>query len=515
MKAFLLNILYIFLLLFYLPVLIYNAVYYGKYRAGFKEKFFGRIVKRCEVVKGLGDKEYVIWFHAVSVGEVRLLRPLLRLAQENHPDWRCVISTTSRTGMEVAKRIYGDDWRVFYCPLDFSWAVSAAVKRLQPDLLVLVEQEFWPNLIDTANRCGVKLAVINGRFSDAGYERNLWGRPFIASMLRRLDAVAVQSETYANWFSELGALAEAIHVTGSMKFDGAVFDRDNAETAKLRLLAGIESGDVVFVAGSTQSPEELFAVECYKNLCLEFPALRLIIVPRHEERFGEVAKLLDGLSVEWERRSLLTDVKFDAGDADIGNDLFVNKNFVNENFCNNIIDNDENIVGKGIVDNNVDVDKKNIRNFVDKDNCDVVGKDIRNFNSTQKSDMSQSYRPRILLVDKMGELGAWWGLASIAFVGGSIGKRGGQNMIEPAAYGAAVCFGPNTKNFRDITDLLLRADGANVICDQHELEIFVRKCLTSNQFANKLGSNAQKLVKQQQGATKRTLTILENLLKNK
>jgi 3-deoxy-D-manno-octulosonic-acid transferase len=456
MKALLLNILYIFLLVIYSPILIYSALFYGKYRAGFKEKFFGRVIKRSKVVKGTGGKEYVVWFHAVSVGEVRVLRPLLRMIREQHPDWCCVISTTSRTGMDVAVQNYGNDWKLFYCPIDFSWSVEKAMRRLQPDLLVLTEQEFWPNLIDAAKRHGVKIAVINARFSEMGYKRYLWIRSFIGAMLRKIDAIAVQSETYAGWFHRLGALADAIHITGSMKFDGVVFDRDNSETTRLRRLAGILPEDVVFVAGSTQSPEEMIAVECYNNLKLDFPNLRLIIVPRHAERFEEVSRLLESMSAHWERRSLLEDKE------------------------NGSVSKDDKIE---IIENQ------------------IVG-----------GSSNKSVCPRILLVDKMGELGAWWGMAAIAFVGGSFGTRGGQNMIEPAAYGAAVCFGSNTKNFRDIVELLLRADGARVVHDKRELELFIRNCLESEQFANSLGTNAQNLVKEQLGATEKTLTILKDLL---
>jgi 3-deoxy-D-manno-octulosonic-acid transferase len=124
---------------------------------------------------------------------------------------------------------------------------------------------------------------------------------------------------------------------------------------------------------------------------------------------------------------------------------------------------------------------------------------------------SKAVKPRILLVDTIGELGNWWGTASIAFVGGSMGKRGGQNMIEPAAYGAAVCFGPNTKNFRDIVDLILHDNAAQIIHDQYEMEQFVRCCLEEPEIIEQFGDRAKKLVERQLGATKRTLEILEKL----
>jgi 3-deoxy-D-manno-octulosonic-acid transferase len=116
------------------------------------------------------------------------------------------------------------------------------------------------------------------------------------------------------------------------------------------------------------------------------------------------------------------------------------------------------------------------------------------------------------LVDTIGELGAWWGTASIAFVGGSLGNRGGQNMIEPAAYGAAVCFGPNTRNFRDIVDQMLSEQAAVVVKDSAELTSFVRRCLNDQAFANGLGSRARALVRKQLGATRRTYDLLAPLV---
>jgi 3-deoxy-D-manno-octulosonic-acid transferase len=114
----------------------------------------------------------------------------------------------------------------------------------------------------------------------------------------------------------------------------------------------------------------------------------------------------------------------------------------------------------------------------------------------------------VLLVDTVGELGAWWGTAHIAFVGGSFGRRGGQNMLEPAAYGAAVAFGPNTWNFRDIVAQLLAAEAAVVVRDAAELEEFVLRALDDPDFTAGLGQRAQALVASQLGATNRTIELL-------
>jgi 3-deoxy-D-manno-octulosonic-acid transferase len=118
---------------------------------------------------------------------------------------------------------------------------------------------------------------------------------------------------------------------------------------------------------------------------------------------------------------------------------------------------------------------------------------------------------RILLIDVVGELGAWWGTATIAYVGGSLSRRGGQNMIEPAAYGSAVCFGPNTWNFKDVVQLLLHSEAAHVVQNGAELQTFLRRCLSDPQFAHALGKRAQELVIAQQGAADRTLVFLQGL----
>jgi 3-deoxy-D-manno-octulosonic-acid transferase len=126
------------------------------------------------------------------------------------------------------------------------------------------------------------------------------------------------------------------------------------------------------------------------------------------------------------------------------------------------------------------------------------------------NDASQLATP-VLLVDTIGELGAWWGVADIAFVGGSLGSRGGQNMIEPAAYGVAVAFGPNTRNFRDVVQLLTDHDAAMVVRDGSELTQFVRRCLEERSWAATMGQRAQQAVLSQKGAAAKTVSLLAAL----
>jgi len=420
----LLNAVYLLLLVLASPWLAYKSLRYGKYREGFRAKLLGDVPRRN------GDR-YCIWWHAVSVGEVNLLGTLLVETKRQHPNYDCVISTTTAAGYALARKKY-PEYSVFYCPLDFSWSVRNAVGRIRPDVLALVELELWPNLIRAVKSRDGQVAVVNGRLSQhsyRGYRRMRW---FWIAVLNQVDLIAAQNDDYAERFINLGAPRPRVYVTGSTKFDGAQTDRANPATSALAKLAGIASDDIVFLAGSTQEGEEEIALDVFQMLGTEEPRLRLILVPRHPERFDHVAQRLDRSGIAWSRRSQLSDAMADG-------------------------------------------------------------------------------TSRVLLVDVVGELSAWWGTAHVALVGGSLGSRGGQNMIEPAGYGAAVSFGPNTRNFRDIVETLLANDAAVVVRNRDDLLAFVRRTLNDPDWAAGLGQRARQLVRHQRGATKRTIDLLTRL----
>lgn len=421
------NLAYLVLLVGVSPWLVYRAVFTGRYRHGWREKLLGLVPLRqssrpCAV------------FHAVSVGEINALSTILLEFERRHPDWDRVVTTTTESGMELAKKKYPRHLVTYY-PLDFTWSVRNFLRRLRPNLIVLLELELWPNLIRIADQQGVKLAVVNGRLSEKSFRGYQRIRFIARRVAKRLHLVAAQSEEYAERFRLLGVPAERVLLTGNVKFDGALTDRQNPRTQALGELIGMAPGETIFLAGSTQHPEESLALDCYRELVGKYPGLRLIIVPRHPERFDSVARLIEAAGVPWARRSRLS------------------------------------LPGEGKSAN-------------------------------------------VVLVDTVGELGAWWGLAQIAFVGGSLGTRGGQNMIEPSAYGAAVCFGPRTVNFRDVVSLLLKDDAGVVVENREQLVDFVRKGLAVPAEARKRGERARQLVIAQQGATKRTCEELDRLIQN-
>ncbi len=428
---FVFNLIYLALLFVCSPLLWVRSHRSGKYREGWVEKLLGKAPLR------IGDRP-CIWFHAVSVGEVLLLRPLIEGLTRRRPGWEIVVSTTTSTGLAVARRSY-PDLVTFYAPLDFSWATRRALTRVRPTVLALVELELWPNLIWAANQAGAKIVVVNGRLSNRSHRGYRKLRGPLGPTLRRLDTVAAQTEDYAARFVDLGVPQQRVKVTGSVKYDGLECDRNNPRTLNLRKALALHPADLVFVAGSTMEGEEAAALAAYRAAREVHPRLRLVVVPRHADRFEKVAGWLEAQGEPVLRRSWM---------------------------------NSPGSLASGVVD-----------------------------------------VPPVRLVDTLGELSAVWGLADIAFVGGSLlPGRGGQNMMEPAAYGASVLFGPYTSNFRETVSQLLERGGARQVAGVRELTSALLDDLTDPETAAARGAAARSFVLAQNGAAERTLAELDRLV---
>ena len=318
-----------------------------------------------------------------------------------------------------------------FAPWTFSWAVDRTFRNLRPSQLVLVELELWPNLVRSAHRHDCEVIVVNARLSHRSarrYQKAAWlTKPIFAA----IDWAGCQDEACRARFEACGTPPERLTVTGSLKFDDAPSSREQVKVQQCVQWAGIDPWQRVWLVGSTQAGEEGMALSIYRSLTTEFPELRLILVPRHRERFDEVADLVQTNGLQVRRRSR---------DLALGDQLW--------------------------------------------------GQD------------------QVVLIDTIGELRHWWGTAHIATVGGSFGNRGGQNMLEPAGYGCAVSFGPNTRNFQEIADALIAADGAVRVQDAEELEIFVRRCLVDIPAADSLGQAARKVIQRHRGATERTVQAI-------
>ncbi|MFO0947456.1 MAG: 3-deoxy-D-manno-octulosonic acid transferase [Planctomycetota bacterium] len=292
---YLLNGVYLLLLFATLPYWMYKAATTGKYRIGLWGKARG-------IPPALVSEKPVVWFHAVSVGEVLLLRPLLELMRSRRPDLQIILSITTNAGMDVARSKY-PEIPTFYAPLDFTWAVKGIFNGVRPCLLVLTELELWPNLLLEAKRRGTPVAVVNARLSERSHRG--YGR-FLFLFRKPLAAIqwwGAQNELYAARIDDLVTRGTRVTVTGSMKYEGAPTDRLNLKTQQLRRLLGFQSTDTVWLAGSTVAPEEEIVLAVFEQLRQAHPSLRLFLVPRHPERFEAVVEMVAATNIDYVRRS--------------------------------------------------------------------------------------------------------------------------------------------------------------------------------------------------------------------
>ena len=267
-----------------------------KYREGLRQRL-GFVPERLRAVRKEGKP--VIWLHAVSVGEVLAVTRLVQEIGAAFPNYDLRISTTTRTGQDLARERFGAE-RVFYCPLDLPWAVRAYLNALRPRLLILAETEFWPNLLNGCFRRRIPVAVVNARISDRSWPRYQMLRHLWRSILGRIRRVLAQSALDADRLVELGCRREVVSVSGNLKFDV----RTAQEAEATRLLKSLGAGLRLVVAGSTLEGEESALIAAWPKLLAADPNLAMVLAPRHPERFAAVAAQLDASQVSWIRRSI-------------------------------------------------------------------------------------------------------------------------------------------------------------------------------------------------------------------
>lgn len=291
---FLLDIAWLIVLVLYSPVLLYRVLVVGKDRRDWGQRF-GRIPRRQ------GDAP-LVWIHAVSMGEANATGTLAAQLREAMPGCQIAFSATTDTGAARLAQLYPDAIRFRY-PLDFSCVVRRVFSRLRPTAIVLMELEVWPNLTAEARRRGVPVIVANGRLTERAFGRYRRIRWLVRPMFRRLSAVCAQEPAYAERFAAMGTPADRIIVTGSVKYDTATIADRVAGQDELAAAMGLRPEHALLAAGSTGPGEEDVLLNVYAALRAEHPHLRLAIVPRHPQRFDEVAGLIAKAGFACWRRS--------------------------------------------------------------------------------------------------------------------------------------------------------------------------------------------------------------------
>jgi 3-deoxy-D-manno-octulosonic-acid transferase len=435
------------------PWWLWQMLRHGKYRAGWSERL-GSVPKRLRQ----NVSSETIWIHAVSVGEVLAITQLVAELKAQLRDYRIVVSTTTDTGQKLARQKFGEG-NVFRVPLDLPWAVQAFLDALRPRMLVLAESEFWPNLLHCAHDAGVVVAVVNARVSDRSLPRYQRFRRLFTRVLANVDLLLAQSEEDARRLVAIGAPAERVHVGGNLKFDVKPPARTEINT---RLAESIERDGIgpVIVAGSTLEGEEAMLLDAFRAVRERYAQAMLLLAARHPERFESVAVLLASSGLPFQRRSQWNDLPLIPTE------------------------------GMGGAPGNLPP-------------ISTAG--------MRAAPADTSLAGGVLLLDSIGELAGLYEFADLAFIGGSLVPKGGHNVLEPAYFGVPILVGPHTENFRDIIEIFRRADALRVVTSQ-TLTQTVLTLLDNYQERERLGRNAEEVMRSQQGATRRTVEALLNLL---
>jgi len=233
------------------------------------------------------------WLHAVSVGETVAAGAVMRRLHERCPDWRFLASTVTETGQNKARQSLHHASEVFYYPLDFSWIVRRFFTHYQPDLCIIHETELWPNFLLEARRRGIPVFLANGKLRPRSVRHYAQVRAFLAKPFSAFSAFCMQTEADAERLRVLGVPEHRIHVTGNCKFDVPGDPLSESERIDwLRRLGWRDDASVV-VAGSTHPGEEEVVLDGFLALRDRFPAARLLLAPRHPERFGAAAEMVE------------------------------------------------------------------------------------------------------------------------------------------------------------------------------------------------------------------------------
>ena len=401
-----------------------------------------------------------VMIHAVSLGEINATRALVARLAAVRGELRFLVTVTTDTGTARARELYGTDPKVTLAryPMDLSGPIGRLLDRQRPAAVVLMELEVWPNFISHCARRGIPVLLINGRVTGSSYRNYRLGGWLVRRMFGRLAEVCVQDAEYAERFRALGARPDVLRVTGTMKFDTAQVGDRVAGDVELAAAVGLRfGGGPIWVCGSTGPGEESIVLSAYRQLSLAHPTLRLVIVPRHPERFDGVADLIARAGMVVVRRS---------------------------------------------------------RTLGGTSPLAVAAGD-----DAAPSGSSAGPLP-VVLGDTMGELRKFYALADVVLVGRTLVDLGhrqrGSDMIEPAALGKPVVVGPWTHNFADAMSQLRRADGiveakpaaagqAQVVA---AVVGAVGAILADRPAATAMGTRARQTVRSQQGATARHVEVI-------
>ena len=300
------NLLFPVVFLFMLPKFISRMVR----RGGYFQHFEQRIGHFGTNTKAQLREHRRVWVHAVSVGEIYVALRFMKAYRAAHPEACFALSTTTSTGHAIGRKEIDPRDVLFYFPVDLPVIIRKVLRIVDPLRLILVEGEFWPNLIRLADKQGVPVSLINGRMSGKSYKGYRKLKSLTTDVLRRIRPICVQGEIDAGRMIGIGAPSGNVHVMGTVKFDVAERDPEGEKAAQEAMhRIGIPNGAVVLLGGSTWPGEEAVLCDLYKKLRRNHSELFLVLVPRHVERADEIIQCLEERGLSFVRRSQPVDAQ--------------------------------------------------------------------------------------------------------------------------------------------------------------------------------------------------------------
>jgi len=386
-----------------------------------------------------------IWFHTVSVGEFIATLPLIKQVMLEYPQFHLLISCTTTTGSSQIIKTFSTEikqGKIFhvYLPYDLPGSMRRFLKKTQPHLAIIMETEIWPNLLHATQQMNIPIWLLNTRMSARsakGYKRF---KGLIKTTLQEFTGIAAQDKLDAERLIQLGAKAESLTITGSIKFDIQLDLKELEAGHELRQQLNWQDKKVL-IAASTHQGEDEILLNVFQNLRKHYPQLVMLIVPRHPERFQSVYQLLTTSDYTIAKRS------------------------------------------------EINIKQKTKPPFI------KGGSAID-----------------ILLGDSMGEMMRYFACADMVFMGGTMVPTGGHNILEPAAMGLPIVYGPHMFNFNAINELFIHYQAALQVADEAGLEKALHLLLSDEKRADEMAAKAKQLIAKNAGAKDKMLALLKPYL---
>ena len=370
-----------------------------------------------------------IWIHAASIGEVIAAIPIIKEIKRQHPNKKIFLSLLTENGFHMAQKKLSEVAGFFYFPFDYPAKLKEIFDIIQPNSVILIETELWPNFISIAHKRSIPIFLMNGRISENSMKYYKFCRLLFSKILPYISIFSMQTQVDQERIIKLGALPKQVTVTGNTKRDQEWKSMTEKEWHHWCHLFSIKEEPII-VAGSTHQGEEEILLDAYGKILKNIPTARLFIGIRDINRREEIRKLVKQRGYSVTLRSEIKDI------------------------------------------------------------CDT----------------------QIIIVDTIGELGYFYGLATVVVVGGSFVPIGGHNILEPAAWGRAIIVGPHMENFKEIYQSLLTKRACITATNEKELTDILLDLIRHEEKRNAMGEQAKKMVKLNSGATQKNVELWANYL---